>query len=49
MGASETTIIRPKPTRNSGETFPLRISRRELEKTINAIHAGSMQMNVVTV
>jgi hypothetical protein len=41
-------IIRPKPIMNVGETFPLMRSSRELENTIKAMHAGSIQMNVVT-
>jgi hypothetical protein len=48
MGIAETAITRSSPKKNRGEKLPLTISNSELEKTIKAIQAGSMQMNVVT-
>lgn len=39
--------MRIKQTKNVGDIFPLMTSNRLLKKTINAIHAGSIQINVV--
>ncbi len=38
--------MRTRPMTNVRETFPRTRSRRELEKTINAMQAGSMQKKV---
>jgi len=45
---SETKIIKPSPAIKAGEILPRMRSSRELEKTIKAMHAGSMQISVVT-
>lgn len=45
---SDTAIIKLIPIINVGGIFPLIMSNKELEKTINAMQAGSMQIKEVT-
>jgi len=44
---SETRMIRLRPAIKLGEIFPRITSSRELENTIKAMQAGSMQRKVV--
>jgi len=44
---TETRMIKPRPAINAREIFPRITSSRELEKTIKAMQAGSMQIKVV--
>ena len=46
-GIRDTSTIKPNPITNIGDIFPFSKSRKELEKTINAMQAGNIQMNVV--
>ena len=40
-------MMSPSPKIYAGEILPLITSSRSLEKTIKAMHAGSMKINVV--